>query len=173
MRNIQFSSTVFAVFLLVSLSSKVANAQSNGDEALRDIIQAYYKVYKTRNDFERFLSFYDESIVLQDMISGARIIGKKALSTFFDWNNPDFQLLGTESLVIENQILEERQIVTSGHFTSFKWGEHIFGPMYFTTILTLNKKGKITRHVDWINYPSDLINYEKRKNSNAWIGKEN
>lgn len=72
-------------------------------------------------------------------------------------------------MVIENQIIDGYEVVTQGHFTPFQWDSIEVGPMQFTTILTFNEQGKIIRHIDWINYPSYLIDYQKRKDSNSWI----
>ncbi len=150
----------------------VAAQESKGSD-LKTIIKAYYESYKSRDNFERFLSFYDQDMVLEDMITGDRKVGKKAFAAFFDWNNPNFKLLEPTALVIENQVFDSNQVVTQGYFNSFKWGEHRFGPMFFTTILTFNEEGKIIKHVDWINYPNELLDYQKRKDSNNWISKNN
>lgn len=153
--------------------TKTVNAQGNLDSHLKPIVEAYYESYKTRKDFDQFLSFYDEEIILEDIINGDRIIGKKAFADFFDWNNPSIKLLEPLSLVIENQLIEGNHVITKGHFTPFRWCEQTFGPMHFTTLLTFNSEGKITKQVDWINYPSNLIDYSKRKDSNNWIVNNN
>lgn len=48
------------------------------------IVDAYYKTYAERSDFEKFLSFYDSTIVLEDMIFGERIEGIEDFRAFFD-----------------------------------------------------------------------------------------
>jgi hypothetical protein len=65
------------------------------------------------------------------------------------------------------------KVVTTGHFTAFKWGELEIEAMQFTSILTFNSSGKIIKQVDWINYPSYLVDYNNRKNSNKWITNDN
>lgn len=139
------------------------------DENISKIAREYYETYQERNDFEKFLSFYDENIVLEDIINADRIIGKKALKEFFAWNNLSFKKVDTSIFVIYEQTIEENRVITSGHFTEFLWGEQKFEAMHFVTILTFNQSGKIIKQVDWINYPSNLIDYTKRKNSNEWI----
>ena len=133
------------------------------------IAAEYYKTYQQRADFERFLRFYDEDMVLEDIVFGERIEGKRGFAEFFDWDNPLFSKKDSVALVIEKQVIQGFEVVTQGYFTPFKWGDTEVGNMYFTTLLTFNKEGKIIRHVDWINYPNNLINYDKRKDSNAWI----
>ena len=108
-------------------------------------------------------------MVLEDVIYGERIIGKKQFAEFFDWNHPNFKLLDTVAMVIQNQVIDDNQAVTQGYFTPFQWDTIKVAPMKFTTILTFNTEGKIIKHVDWINYPSNLIDYQNRKDSNSWI----
>ncbi|MEX0361811.1 MAG: nuclear transport factor 2 family protein, partial [Allomuricauda sp.] len=129
----------------------------------------FFKVFNKRQDFERFLDFYDDTVVLEDIINGDRIEGKQALRSFFDWSNPDFELLEESSLVVNEITVDDNRVVVSGYFTPFKWGDTEFEAMHFTTLLTLNESGKIIKQVDWINYPSNLVNYNTRKNSNTWL----
>lgn len=120
-----------------------------------------------------FLDFYDENMVLEDMVSGDRKVGKEEFAEFFNWDHPSFMLLDSVSMVIENQIIDGYEVVTQGHFTPFKWDSTRVDAMHFTSILTFNQKGKIIKQVDWINYPSYLIDYQKRKDSNSWINNRN
>ena len=136
---------------------------------IEHIVEEYYKVYSERQDFEQFLGFYDEHMILEDIIFGERIIGKAAFRDFFDWENPNFQLLGDSCLIVSEQIIHGNQAITKGYFTPFRWGEYECEAMHFTSILTFNEDGKIVKHLDWINYPAGLIDYDKRKNANKWI----
>ena len=88
---------------------------------------------------------------------------------FLDWENTKFKILDGNSLIIIEKIIKENKAIVSGYFTKFQWGEHEFESMHFTTILTFNDSDKIIKQVDWINYPTDLVNYNERKNSNDWI----
>ncbi len=154
----------FYSYILIAIVSCTPNSHNTSD-----IAKEYYKTYQERNDFEKFLSFYDDNIVLEDIVNADSIVGKKALKEFLDWNNPSFQKVGNEALVIYEQIIEDNKVVTRGYFTEFLWGETKLEAMHFVTILTFNESGKIIKHIDWINYPSNLIDYNKRKNSNNWI----
>ena len=142
---------------------------SRTESSIDKIVEDYYKTFNKRQDFEKFLSFYDEEIILEDIVNGDRIIGKKELGNFFDWNNTNFKSLDKNSLVIERTIIENNISVVKGYFSKFQWGDFKFEPMHFTTILTFNESKKIVKQVDWINYPSSLVNYNERKNSNEWI----
>ncbi len=59
--------------------------------------------------------------------------------------------------------------MVKGYFKGFSWNGNEFNPMHFITLLTFSESGKITYQVDWINYPSELLNYQNRKDSNSWI----
>ena len=156
------------IYILLGLGLiSCSNPEKSADYT--KIIQSYYKTYQKRDDFKKFLDFYAEDMVLEDMITGDKIKGKKALEKFFDWENPDFVKLDSNTLIITEQIIDQNKVVTKGYFTPFGWGNLEFEAMYFTTILTLNSKGKIVKQVDWINYPNNLLDYSKRKNSNQWI----
>ena len=137
--------------------------------ALESIFQDYYQTYKERKDFNAFLSFYDDSVILEDIISGDSINGKAALRRFFDWDNPNFTCLDSNILVINERVITDNTTVAKGYFSPFRWGELEFEAMHFTTILTFNTAGKIIKQVDWINYPSSLLNYDNRKDSNRWL----
>ncbi|MCL6275353.1 nuclear transport factor 2 family protein [Muricauda sp. 2012CJ35-5] len=155
--------SLVVVVLLASCADQTKNVQP--------IVDAYYETYAQRNDFEKLLSYYDESILLEDYINGDKIEGKTALREFLDWDNPNFNMVEPVALTIADQMIEGNKVVTKGHFSKFKWGSYEFGPMQFVTILTFNDDGKIIRHEDWINYPSNLIDYDTRVNSNDWIKK--
>ena len=157
-----FNYTLFALSVL-------SCGQTTKKTALHSTVSNYYDTYKERKDFDAFLEFYDENIILEDVISGDRKKGKKAFAEFFDWNHPSFRPLDSIALIIEKQIIDGREVVTQGYFTPFKWDSIQVGHMHFTTILTFNLKGKIIRQVDWINYPANLIDYQKRDDSNSWI----
>jgi hypothetical protein len=142
---------------------------SNSDFEI--IINDYYNTYAERQDFEKFLAFYDSSMVLEDMIYGNRVKGIENFRAFFDWPNPNFELRDSVALIVTNQVFNDLEVVTSGYFTPFSWGNIDVEAMHFTTILTLNEEGKIIKHIDWINYPEYLIDFDSRKNSNEWINK--
>lgn len=161
------SSFKLIIVIFAFLFSCKSNSSNNHD--LKYTIDEYYQTYAERQDFEKFLAFYDSSMVLEDIVFGERIEGLANFRAFFDWSNPIFELQDSVALIVTDQIIEKNDVVTSGYFTPFTWGGIDVEAMHFTTILRFNTEGKIIQHVDWINYPSYLINYESRKNSNEWI----
>ncbi|MEM8909394.1 MAG: nuclear transport factor 2 family protein [Bacteroidota bacterium] len=160
---------LLSVLLLLGLACHSPSPQQPAEPPVKAIVDAYYAVYQARSDFQHFLSFYDEQLVFEDLILGERHLGKKDFAEFFDWNNSNFSKIDSVALKIEEQIVEKNRVVTKGHFTPFRWGDFTFEAMHFTTILTFNEAGKIQRQVDWINYPNNLVDYNKRNNANRWI----
>lgn len=156
---------LYAILVLLLLNSCVFQQHSNQKE----LVNAFYSVYNQRKDIASFLAFYDDSIVIEDIINGDRIEGKENLRKFFDWGNPDFECLEPSYLVIREQVIDEDKAVVRGYFSRFRWGMLEFERMHFTTILTFNEQQKIIYQTDWINYPSELINCEDRKNANDWL----
>jgi hypoxanthine phosphoribosyltransferase len=157
----------FIYFLL--FNATLFNCTPRSEVNIKGITTEFYEVYKARKEHKRFIEFYSDSVVLEDMVNGDRVVGKQALEKFFDWSNTDFQLVGSEALVVKDIFVTGHVAVIYGYFTPFKWGETTFEAMHFSTQLDFDKEGKIVKQVDWINYPSTLLDYSKRKNSNAWI----
>lgn len=157
----------FICFLL--LTATLYNCTPRSEVNVRGITTELYEVYKYRKESKRFLEFYADSVVFEDIVNGDRVVGKQALEKFLDWSNPDFQLVEKEALVIKDIFVAGRVAVVYGYFTPFTWGGVEFEAMHFTTQLDFDENGKIVKQVDWINYPSTLIDYSKRKNSNTWI----
>lgn len=139
------------------------------DRILERVIDDYYKTYNKRQDIDKFMSFYNDDILFEDIINGDRIEGKPALKSFFNWGDTNFKSLDSNNLVITETIIDGKRAVVKGYFTKFKWGESDFEPMHFTTILTFGSADKIIKQVDWVNYPANLVDYNQRKNSNEWV----
>ncbi len=155
--------------LLLFVSIILLSSCSIRIEKVEITVDNYFRTYNQRKDFQKFLEFYDDKIVLTDIINGDLVTGKNELKDFFDWNNPNFKSLDSNSLIISEKIIDKNQAAIKGYFTPFQWGETRFEAMHFTTILTFNDSGKIIRQVDWINYPTTLVDYHTRKNSNDWL----
>jgi predicted nucleotidyltransferase component of viral defense system len=161
MKNRTWSAIIFSILVLGLLAcSKV-----NSNESTRSIAEEYYEIYKARKDFKKFLGFYDEQIVLEDIINGDQ-------KAFLNWDNTEFKLIDTAALVLEDLVVDGNKAFAKGYFTTFQWGDSQFEAMHFTTILYFNEDQKIVRQVDWINYPNSVFDFEKRKNANDWIPKK-
>lgn len=157
------------VIYLVLLGLLLSSCSFEKDSTIERIVDDYYKTYNKRQNIEKFIEFYDGDILFEDIINGDKIHGKTELRNFLDWGNTNFRTLKSNSLIITERIIDENKAVIKGYFTEFQWGEREFESMHFTTILIFNESDKIIKQVDWVNYPADLVNYNKRKNSNDWI----
>lgn len=155
--------------LLLIIEILFISCTRTGDPDIPKITSQYYQTYSERTDFDKFLHFYADTMILEDMIMGERIEGKQSFARFLDWENQLFSLKDSAALVVTDQVFKENKAVTRGYFTPFSWAGTDVEAMHFTTILEFNEAGKIIKHTDWINYPAYLIDYDKRKNSNAWI----
>ena len=159
------------LFLIFLISFFLSCSSSKKNNELTQITFEYYNTYQKNKNLEKFIDFYAEEIELEDIINGDKIKGKENLKNFLDWNNPNLSRNDSLALIIEDQIIDGNKVVTKGFFTPFKWGELQVEAMHFTTILFFNESKKIIKQVDWINYPSSLVDYKNRKNSNNWIPK--
>ncbi len=135
-------------------------------------VATYISLYQQRDNFDGFLGLYSENMVLEDMITGYRLEGREQFAAFFNWPDTRFEKRAANTLIIQSQAIQGNMAVLQGYFTPFSWDSTEVEAMQFTTILYFNDKGEIVRHVDWINYPNDLIDYEKRANTNTWLTKE-
>ena len=155
------------VFTLLGLVLYACSTEK--EDSAENTVDNFFETFNMRQEFDKFLGFYAEDVVLEDMINGDRVVGKEQLRNFFDWDNPDLKIIGPNSLVVSEKIIEQNKAVVKGYFTKFLWQGTEFEAMHFTTILTFNEAGKIIKQIDWINYPTTLVNYNERKNSNHWI----
>ena len=144
----------------------IMNCSSN---QLEPLIQEYIQVYQERSDFDAFLSYYAEDMIIEDMITGYRVEGKKGFAEFFNWPDPRFESRHPNTYEVETLIIDGQKVTIQGYFTPFSWDGQEVEAMQFVTILFFNDKNKIIKHVDWINYPNSLIDYQTRGNSNEWI----
>ena len=166
-KNHSESIRTFIFFILISFLFSCSTIDNRIE--LTQVISEYYKTYQTNTDFEKFMEFYSDEIELEDIINGDKVIGKDNLRKFFNWNNPDLVRMDSLALKIEHQVINKNVVVTKGHFSPFKWKDLKVEAMHFTSILYFNESNKIIKQVDWINYPSSLVDYKNRNNSNKWI----
>ena len=139
---------IFYIFLVLSSFQAVAQTPK-----IDLIATQYFADYAKRDNFEEFLNYYDDNVVLEDIVYGNHIIGKPALKQFFNWQDPKFSSLpSTENLVLSKLVVEGKEVSAQGHFNRFTYDGSTLGPWRFTIHLTFNEQGKIIHQVDWINY---------------------
>ena len=69
------------IFILLTLL--FFSCEKNETASTAETTALLYGIYAERSDFEKFLSFYDEDMVLEDFIFGERIEGKESFKAFF------------------------------------------------------------------------------------------
>jgi len=156
---------IIGVALLLFTSSCSWTAKQD----ITHVTQKYYETYQNHSDFESFMAHYDSNAVLEDINMASKIKGIKNLKEFFNWHNADLKILSKKALEVEELIFDDQKAVAKGYFTPFQWKDIKYPSMYFTTILLFNDQGKIIKQTDWINYPNNLIDCNKRGDANEWI----
>lgn len=147
-------------YILILYIFFLSSCLSSKNNEIKNVVNEFYITYNNRNDINKLLDFYDESITLEDIVNNEKIIGKNNLKLFYDWNNPNFKSLDSNNLVIDEIIIDQHKAVVIGSFNRFKWKTTEYNPMDFITVLFFNNSNKIIKQVDWINYPNNLINNE-------------
>lgn len=129
----------------------------------------FITIYEAREDFDGFMRLYEEDAVLEDIIIGFRRKGKDSIRSFLSWDYEGFRKISEKVMEVESVLVQGNNAVISGYFTPFQWEGKRYEAMQFTTLLTFGSTGGIKHHVDWINYPEDLLPCEQRQNANEWI----
>jgi len=131
----------------------IKNTPIKNTHLLEQVVTEYFNVYQQRSDFEKFLSFYHQDAVLEDVVYGNLVKSKKAIKAFLNWQDPNFALIDKDNaLVIQKQVMQGNTVITEGYFTEFNYYGKKLGPWRFIILLEFNDEHKIIRHVDWINY---------------------
>ncbi len=134
--------------MLMSSSGHAQQLSANVEQ----LAQQYFTLYTKREDFDSFMAFYDDNVVLEDIVYGNHIADKKALRRFFNWTDPKFSMISEHNLVLEKMIVDRYEVVATGYFPVFNYDDKPLGPWRFIIHLTFNEQGKIIHQVDWINY---------------------
>lgn len=151
----------FAFILLTgcqhSVNQPVENTNENASTQPTDIqihktVEQFFKTYSQRQDFDSFLAFYSESIVLEDLVYGERVHGKEALRGFYRWDSGEVKLIDGEALKVTKQLVSSNQAVTRGVFLPFYFHGKKMGPWRFVIWQEFDENGHIIKQFDWINY---------------------
>ncbi|KZN35166.1 hypothetical protein N474_03090 [Pseudoalteromonas luteoviolacea CPMOR-2] len=159
---------IYLCLLAILFSGCNSVSQKEPPSELSVLVEQYIKTYQARDNFKQFLTYYDDHVVLEDMLYGVKVTNKKAFSEFFDWGAGSFKVLDGKRTFDVSQIIvdqKQRTVVLSGEFNPFSYNEQKLGPWRFTTILQFNQAGLISYQQDWINYfPRSFIGEAKNLN---------
>lgn len=146
-----------ALILWLSGCDQVDNSKTT---AVEEAANLFFDHYKTRADWPGFQDLYAENLVFEDVIFQYRY-NKPEFINFYNWpdsllkKHPDYP----EVLVLEDLALTDSSAVGRGYFTPFYYAGALYDAehMRFTMWLYFDKEGKITRHIDFIEYPPEFL----------------
>lgn len=132
------------------------------ERSIQNLATTFFDRYAQRSDWQGFLDLYSDSVYFQDVIFRMELKGKDAFRDFYNWpdsnfsKHPDYP----KTLVLEGLAVNDSSAVGRGYFTPFYYGGTLYDEaknMRFTMWLYFNQKGKITRHIDFIEYPPSFL----------------
>lgn len=131
--------------------------QSRAD-ATAERAKAYFSVYAARQDFKRFMAFYADNAVLQDVVYGYSARSKSDIAAFFAWDRGDFSTVAPGPILqITRQVVSGDQVITTGQFNQFHYNDQKLGPWEFVIWQQYSAEGLILQQQDWINYSPKKI----------------
>ncbi len=150
--------TFFALILITSCS-----------ESKNELGEKYFETYTLRNDFNRFKSFYNDTILYENVVLQTglnKISTNELINTNFSWNDKQMVYQNGKILEVESMISNDTLIVASGKFLPYLYQGMQVPEMKFSTWLYLDKNKKIKKQIDWFNYPiEDIIQAYQMKQS--------
>ncbi|OEK01223.1 hypothetical protein BFP97_06740 [Roseivirga sp. 4D4] len=118
-------------------------------------------MYADRSDWPGFINQYADDLVFEDVVF-ALSYDKNQFIDFYNWpdtafrKHPDYP----KTLIVEDLAVTDSSAVGRGYFTPFYFGGELMAKEHqwrFTIWLYFNEHGKITRHIDYIDYPARFM----------------
>ena len=124
--------------------------------------QDFFQHYADRSNWEGFLDLYDDQLYFEDVIFRMELNGKAVFKNFYNWPDTGFRKHPDhpESLILEDLAVTDSTAVGRGYFTPFYYNGVLYDNwknMRFTIWLHFNNEGKITRQIDYIEYPPSFL----------------
>ncbi|MCB0641557.1 MAG: nuclear transport factor 2 family protein [Phaeodactylibacter sp.] len=128
------------------------------EDSVRSWASDFFAHYAERQDWERFLDRYADTVVFEDVLLQLKMEGKSAFAEFYDWPNPGFQKHPDypATLVLDQLLVDGTSAVGIGRLTPFYWQDTLYELKThgrFIMQLEFDPSGQIIRHTDWIDYP--------------------
>ena len=159
---ILLASLCWFIFSCSPSTPSVGGASSGEKLSASELGSAFFDHYQKRDDWTGFLERYDENVEFIDVILRMKLEGVEEFAAFYNWpdtgfqKHPDFP----STLVLEELTLNDSTAVGRGYFNPFYYRGILYDDMdhmRFTMSLTFNEAGKIVRHVDFIEYPPEIL----------------
>ena len=148
----------FALLLFITACTDTVNERRALTEKTA---RAFFENYKTRADWQAFQDLFAEDLVFEDVIF-RYTYDKPGFMSFYNWpdsllkKHPDYP----EAMVLEDLAFTDSTAIGRGYFTPFYYGDILYDDwehMRFTMALHVNDQGKISRHIDFIEYPPAFL----------------
>lgn len=150
---------ILLLSVIILCCSGCTNVQTE-TSPLQDTVDDYIKTYQERNDWEKMLSFYSDSIYLYDPNLQYECNGMEEFKFFYNWPDTNFRKFSPEqaNLTVEDLMIEGNKAVLRGRFNPFYWqGQLQDWPGGYTIWLFFNEDQKIIQQYDYIIYPPEII----------------
>jgi hypothetical protein len=152
------SRLVFATLVLLVTACASVKQQADApivlenNDTLALVAKHYFELFAQRTQFDAFMALYADNAELQDLVYGKHAVGVAQIKDFYSWEAGEFKMLKPQALVVTEQIISNKVVVTRGYFTQFEYYGQITGPWKFIIWQQFNENNQITQQYDWINY---------------------
>ena len=127
---------------------------------LQKVVEDYIATYQAREDWEKLLSFYSDSLYFIDINMKYEFHDKAGFMEFYDWPNPQFSKLTPEQkhFLVEDLIIKDHTAIIKGRFQPFYWkGDLKEWTELFTMWLHFDDDYQIIQQYDFIKYPKQFL----------------
>jgi len=147
--------------LTLLILSTACTATVNKNDKVEQPANKFFELYQIRDDWQGFQDLYADDMVFEDVIF-QYTFNKAEFIDFYNWpdsllsKHPDFP----EALVLEDLAITDSSAVGRGYFNPFYYAGVLYDDREharFTMWLYFNKEGKITKHIDFIEYPAEFL----------------
>ncbi len=135
-------------------------AELSREQQTRNTAQAYFEVYQQREDWDSLLTFYREDIYFKDANLNFEAEGIEAFKDFYNWPDTSFRKIVSDQkhLVLQTMLVQDSVVVGQGRLSPFFWHNELQEwPEDFTIWLYFDQDMKIYRQIDWVRYPTWMI----------------
>jgi hypothetical protein len=164
---------ILATFILATIISCNSTSSSKNE----DLGKRFFEVYSARKDYNKMLSFYNDSLVYENVAqySGAsKVDPRYLLNDIVRWSDQTLLYDNNQLLNVKELFSNDSMIIANGEFSAYTYNGIKYPSMKFTTYLYLDKNSKVKKQVDWFNYPiEDIIELYQLQQSQQKIQLDN
>ena len=130
------------------------------EQQTRATARAYFEVYEQREDWDSLLTFYRDDVHFKDANLSFEADGIEAFKDFYNWPDTNFRKIVPDQkhLVLQSMLVQDSVVVGQGRLSPFFWHNELQEwPEDFTIWLYFDQNMKIYRQIDWVRYPTWMI----------------